>query len=114
MKLEEILSSDVELFKNIINEKMMKKLKQNKYQMCSSNFVKNLQSQIKKINSQIIDRTKKLIKPNKITMMMELIKETDPKYHHLHMHGYFLSSLYKSLIRTYGKNIINVYRNNVI
>jgi len=110
------VNEDINMLKSVINEKMISSLKLIKYQALTTILKKNTLNQIYKCRKNSHERPKKIIKNEKITLMMGMMEDIFAIKSNGNQAIYsspFLSHLYKNLKKCCGKNFLTIYRQNV-
>lgn len=108
---------DVQMFKDIINEKMIKSLKKCQYKTWLNCFSEVLQCQFQKCLLSPKKNKKKIIKSEKIIPIFENMKEAVNFTHNCNKikphNEFFLKRLQKNLSKKYGKTIIDTFKKYV-
>lgn len=116
--LEEKLQEDYQQFKDLINQNMLKSLKKLQIDTILENFIGSAKKQIKIISENCLDKPNKIIKKEKISLILEIIKEINiTKFHckntNIYADANKLSILYKALSKKFGKNMLINYKQYV-
>lgn len=116
--LDKKLQEDYRQFKGLMNANMLKSLKKIQIDTILDNFIENTKKQIKLISENCFDKPHKIIKKEKISLILEIIKEINiTKFHckntNICSDANKLSILYKVLSKKFGKNLLINYKQYV-